>query len=341
MSLDSAILNNITTAIAVLDAQLNISFTNNACSKLFGLNKKKIEGKNVFKFFPQFPINFDSQQLSNNFNKIIHISDISLHSFLNNITVELTINPFNSSQYLLEIRPQDFYRDLGKIENQTQFNISKEIIRGIAHEIKNPLAGLRGAAQLLRKKLNNSSNDEYIQMIIEQSDRLTSIVDKLLGPQKVETYEVINIHIIIEKVLQVLELDEQNNITFQRDYDPSLPNLKLQKEPIQQVFFNILSNACHASKNIGKVIIKTRILHQFIVQDIQYKLTIQIDVIDFGEGIPDEIKSTLFYPMVTRRDGGTGLGLSIANNIIIQHKGKIEAKSSHGITTFSIYLPIY
>ena len=122
----------------------------------------------------------------------------------------------------------------------------------------------------------NSSNDEYIQMIIEQSDRLTSIVDKLLGPQKVETYEVINIHIIIEKVLQVLELDEQNNITFQRDYDPSLPNLKIQKESIQQVFFNILSNACHASKNIGKVIIKTRILHQFIVQDIQYKLTIQM-----------------------------------------------------------------
>jgi two-component system nitrogen regulation sensor histidine kinase GlnL len=183
---------------------------------------------------------------------------------------------------------------------------------------------------------------EYTQIIIEQVDRLRSLLDRLLGPQKPGKKKSENLHLILEKVRQLVELDARSHLVIERDYDPSLPNLMMDMDQIEQALLNMVSNAAQilSSQQHGKITLRTRTVHQANIHGQQHKLVARIEIIDNGPGIPNELQDTLFYPMVSGREGGSGLGLSISQNLIDQHNGKTEVESWPGRTVFTIYLPI-
>jgi two-component system nitrogen regulation sensor histidine kinase GlnL len=244
---------------------------------------------------------------------------------------------------LVEMRKIGQQRRLSQELNQhAQQQAAKLLVRGLAHEIKNPLGGLRGAAQLLERTLPDPSLTEYTQIIIEQADRLRALVDRLLGPQKPGQKKQENLHLILEKVRQLVDLEANQSIEIERDYDPSLPEILMDAAQIEQALLNIVSNAGQIlrAQDNGQITIRTRTVHQANIHGQRCKLAARIEIIDNGPGIPADLQDTLFYPMVSGREGGTGLGLSIAQNLIDQHQGKIDVESWPGRTTFTIYLPI-
>ncbi|MFL7909423.1 nitrogen regulation protein NR(II), partial [Escherichia coli] len=200
---------------------------------------------------------------------------------------------------------------------------ARDLVRGLAHEIKNPLGGLRGAAQLLSKALPDPSLLEYTKVIIEQADRLRNLVDRLLGPQLPGTRVTESIHKVAERVVTLVSMELPDNVRLIRDYDPSLPELAHDPDQIEQVLLNIVRNALQAlGPEGGEIILRTRTAFQLTLHGERYRLAARIDVEDNGPGIPPHLQDTLFYPMVSGREGGTGLGLSIARNLIDQHSGK-------------------
>jgi two-component system nitrogen regulation sensor histidine kinase GlnL len=216
-------------------------------------------------------------------------------------------------------------------------------VRGLAHEIKNPLGGIRGAAQLLEKELTEE-HKEFTRMIIEQSDRLRNLVDRLLGPNSLPRFEESNVHQALEKIRSLMRFDSDNPITIVRDYDPSIPPLMLDPDMIQQAVLNIVRNSVQALTESQtpnpEIRLVTRIERQMTIQTKRHALVAKIKIIDNGPGIPAEIKDTLFYPMVTSKQNGSGLGLSISQTLINHHGGKIDVDSYPGHTEFVIYIPI-
>lgn len=190
--------------------------------------------------------------------------------------------------------------------------------------------------------LPDPSLGEYTQIIIEQADRLRALVDRLLGPQKPGEKREANLHLALEKVRQLVELESKKSLSIKRDYDPSLPPLMMDSDQIEQALLNIVSNAAQilGDQQHGEIVLRTRTVHQANIHGQRYKLAAKLDIIDNGPGIPGELQDTLFYPMVSGREGGTGLGLSISQNLIDQHQGKIDVESWRGKTTFTIILPI-
>ena len=222
---------------------------------------------------------------------------------------------------------------------------ARDLVRGLAHEIKNPLGGLRGAAQLLSKALPDPALKEYTQVIIEQADRLRNLVDRMLGSNKLPSLAMTNIHEVLERVASLIEAEAQGSITLVRDYDPSIPDLLIDREQLIQAVLNIVRNALQALSaqsdlRLGRISLRTRTLRQFTIGHTRHRLVVKMEIIDNGPGIPPELQETIFYPMVSGRPDGTGLGLAITQNIISQHQGLIECESHPGHTVFSIFLPL-
>lgn len=261
------------------------------------------------------------------------------------LLLEVTVSPLSWNKELMllvEMRKIGQQKRLTQELNQhAQQQAAKLLVRGLAHEIKNPLGGLRGAAQLLSKMLPDPSLNEYTNIIIEQADRLRALVDRLLGPQRPGTKKQENLHLILEKVRQLVELEAGTGLAIERDYDPSLPPILMDTDQIEQALLNITSNAAQilSRQENGKITMRTRTVHQANIHGQRHKLAARIEIIDNGPGIPAELQDTLFYPMVSGREGGTGLGLSISQNLIDQHNGKIDVESWPGRTIFTIYLP--
>jgi two-component system nitrogen regulation sensor histidine kinase GlnL len=220
-----------------------------------------------------------------------------------------------------------------------QQNTNRMLVRGLAHEIKNPLGGLRGAAQLLHDELTLPELKEYTQIIISESDRMQELMDKMLGPNTPPKKEVLNIHEILNRVRQLVQ-SENSHISFQQDYDPSIPLINADRNMLIQAFLNIVKNATQAIMTQGQIILVTRICRQLTVGRHRYKLVIKASVIDNGIGIDPDMINQIFYPMITSRADGTGLGLPIAQSLINQHNGIIECTSIPEKTTFSIYIPV-
>ena len=221
-------------------------------------------------------------------------------------------------------------------ENET----TRTVLRGLAHEIRNPLGGLRGAAQLLDRELDSERLREYTQVIVSEADRLENLLDNLLGPRRLPKFQVINIHQVTERVYTLLEAEAGEGIHLSRDYDPSLPLLDADPELLIQALLNVARNAVQALDGSGKVCLRTRILRQCTIGRRQYRLAVRIDVIDDGPGIQASLGERIFYPLVTGRSQGTGLGLSIAQSLVHRHGGLIEWDSHTGRTRFSLILPL-
>jgi two-component system nitrogen regulation sensor histidine kinase GlnL len=241
----------------------------------------------------------------------------------------------------VELQQVDNHLRISKEEQLlTQQTTAKLLVRGLAHEIKNPLGGLRGAAQLLDLELNDPELKEYTQIIIAESDRLQGLMDKMLGPNKLPNKKPLNIHEVLERVRQLIQAEASSSLDLTCDYDPSIPTIQGDKDQLIQAILNIARNAVQALEGKGNIIFKTRIQRQMTIGRKCYKLAARCDIIDNGPGIDAEMMKQIFYPMITGRAEGTGLGLSIAQSLINQHNGLIECKSEPGKTVFSIFLPM-
>jgi two-component system, NtrC family, nitrogen regulation sensor histidine kinase GlnL len=223
---------------------------------------------------------------------------------------------------------------------------NKELIRNLAHEIKNPLGGIRGAAQLLEVELPSPDLKEYTQVIIKESDRLQTLVDRLLAPhRKPHIVSMMNIHEVCERVRSVILAEHPKGLKFVRDYDISIPEFLGDLEQLIQAILNIVRNAAQAlapqiEEGTAKITICTRVVRRVTVNRKQHRLALDLQVIDNGPGVPVEIMERIFFPLVSGREGGSGLGLTLAQTFVQQHEGIIECSSTPGKTIFKVTLPL-
>ncbi|QIQ20305.1 nitrogen regulation protein NR(II) [Zophobihabitans entericus] len=336
------ILNSMLTNILLLDEHLEIQYVNPAAQQLLSQSSRKLQGS----YFPDIfsYLSLDVSLLQSTLAQGQGFTDNEVNLVVNGqfYSLTLTAQPLRDGQILMEMSQLNNQKRLSQEQlQQAQQTAARELIRGLAHEIKNPLGGLRGAAQLLERELPQKELQEYTQIIIAQADRLRNLVDRLLGPQHLPEKKIQNIHRSIEHIYALLKIEKPANVQLIRDYDPSLPELVHDAEQLEQVILNISRNALQAlTPDGGTLILRTRTAFQVTLHGQRYRLCARIDIEDNGPGIPVHLQDTMFYPMVSGHEGGSGLGLSIARNLIDQHQGKIEFNSWPGHTEFSIYLPI-
>lgn len=338
------LIDQLVTSILVVNDRLAICYVNAAAEQLFQQSSKRMAGTNLTDLYHHLSSQkrLFEQALAEQQGFTDNLATLT---FLDrrNITIDLCTSPISWQQQpalLLEIRQVDQQQRISsEMQQLKQQQLAKDLVRGLAHEIKNPLGGLRGAAQLLHRQLPDDSK-EYTQMIIEQADRLNNLVERMLGPNKHQPHSKHNIHQIIEKIIQLVSIELTPAIEIERDYDPSIPDITIDPEQIQQALLNIIQNSIQALGQQGQIKILTRIANQITINGVRHRLAIEIKIIDNGPGIPQDLRQTLFYPMVTGRAEGTGLGLSIAQTLIQQHRGRIDFISHPGYTEFTVTIPV-
>ena len=345
--LQKRVLEGMSTVVLLFDADLNLGYINPAGEMLFEQSARHLLGLS----FVELIQHRDEISASKWIEEVKAGQSFTRHEvpliLLNNneVTVNLTILPLTDSadktEYLLEIISVERWlritRDEHRVEQQ---EVTQEILRGLAHEIKNPLGGLRGAAQLLERELPSSGLKEYTQVIISEADRLQTLVNRILGPAGLPMLKDINIHEVLERVRSLIKIEVKGGIQIHRDYDPSVPDIKADHDMLIQALLNIARNACEALKGKGNITLRTRVVRKYTIGLQRHKLVACIEIIDDGPGIPADIRDKIFFPMVTGRAEGSGLGLAISQSLIQQHDGLIECQSEPGRTVFSIILPI-
>jgi two-component system nitrogen regulation sensor histidine kinase GlnL len=262
------------------------------------------------------------------------------------VTVDCAMTPIDprdggDALVLMELIPLDRHKQISREERLVADSEStRQVLRGLAHEIRNPLGGLRGAAQLLERELADDELREYTRIIVHEADRLQNLMDRMLGPRTPPRMRGVSIHEVTERVYALISAGASAGVRVVKDYDPSIPDLEADPELLIQAVLNVARNALEAVGSRGRVLLRTRIHRQFTIGQRRHRLVARIDVVDDGPGIPDALQERVFYPLVTGRSDGTGLGLSIAQSLVNQHGGLIECRSRPGRTTFSILLPV-
>lgn len=336
-------------AVVVLDHDLCITYLNQSAEILLGQSLHRIHGTSIIGVMRSESF-YEQLESARQQNEPHAIRAISLTLADNQqIMLDCIITPQQEASdpskqpwLLLELHRMDrqlqIVRDKQILQQQQAIT---ELVRGLAHEVKNPLGGLRGAAQLLESELDSDELKEYTQIIISEADRLKTLVDDLLGPGKMPNYETINIHEILEHVCNLVQVESGTTIDIARDYDPSIPELEGDRGHMIQVVLNIISNAVRAlNSRRGTIKLRTRILRQFTIHQKRYKLVLKTDICDNGAGVPEHLQDKLFLPMVSGHAEGSGLGLAIAQTLINQSGGMIQFESKPGATCFSILLPL-
>ncbi|MDH0733628.1 nitrogen regulation protein NR(II) [Pseudomonas sichuanensis] len=344
------LLDNLTTATLLLNAELRLEYMNPAAEMLLAVSGQRSHGQFISELFTE------STEALNSLRQAVEQAhpftkrEAQLTSLTGqSITVDYAVTPIlhqGQTLLLLEVHPRDRLLRITKEEAQlSKQETTKMLVRGLAHEIKNPLGGIRGAAQLLARELPEDGLRDYTNVIIEEADRLRNLVDRMLGSNKLPSLAMTNIHEVLERVCSLVEAESQGGITLVRDYDPSLPDVLIDREQMIQAVLNIVRNAMQAiggqnELRLGRISLRSRAVRQFTIGHVRHRLVARVEIVDNGPGIPPELQDTLFYPMVSGRPDGTGLGLAITQNIISQHQGLIECESHPGHTAFSIYLPL-
>ena len=259
--------------------------------------------------------------------------------------VDCTLTPLAEihcvPKVIVELVQLDRHHQISREERLlTQVAYARSLLRRLGHEIKNPLGGLRGAAQLLESELPDTALCEYTRVIIREADRLTNLVDRMVGPRRPPRMVAMNVHEVTERVRALVNAETPASIMVERDYDPSIPDLHGDPELLIQAMLNIARNAVHALGEGGRIVLRTRVQRRVSIGARQHRLMCRIDVTDDGPGIPDDLVDSMFYPLVSGRAGGAGLGLSIAQSLVYEHGGIIECTSRPGATTFGILLPM-
>jgi two-component system, NtrC family, nitrogen regulation sensor histidine kinase GlnL len=344
------LLDNLSTAVLLLNDKLQIQYANHAAQSVFDRGLNLLVGCSIFQYIAHSSLDLNRFNHSMQHGEAYSDGEVQI-SFTDGRHILADVSVTNmveeqSNQILLEIRLVQQQKRISQETHQwAQQQAARELVRGLAHEIKNPLGGIRGAAQLLERQLISEEQKEFTTVIIEQSDRLSNLVDRLLGPNIRPNFKWQNIHQVLEKICTLVSLDLSHNIKIVRDYDPSIPDLFIDQDMLQQAALNIVRNSVqvltdNSNYEESQITLITRIERHVIIHGTTFPLCLKIQIIDNGPGIPTELKDTLFYPMVTSKKDGTGLGLSISQTLIGHHRGKIEVDSWPGHTEFTLYLPI-
>ena len=341
------ILENLSTAVLLLNQSCKLVCMNPACEELLALSANRHRGESLDHFLPNAHHLIELAQNTLLSGRSCTEREMPLTSAdLNNVTVNCTLTLFHDLDsktplIMIEMSPMDRHLRIARDEQlNTQFQATKELLRGLAHEIKNPLGGLRGAAQLLERELPSDELKEYTQVIIDEADRLRNLVDRMLASNNPPQLGRVNIHQVLERVCSLVSIEAADGINIIRDYDPSLPELLADGDQLIQAVLNITRNAAQALNGKGNITLRTRPLRQFTINQQRHKLVISLQIMDDGPGIPPDMQEAIFYPMVSGRPEGTGLGLTIAQTMASQHNGLIECSSTPGKTTFTLLLPL-
>lgn len=330
--------------VLIMDEQLTIRYVNAAAANVLSKSVLSLRGKSLFNVVERSATLQDAldNALKNNWGYTGQNIEIYKEE-QERLRLDCTVTPIDlpSARLLLELRPIDTQLQVTREERLIeQQQANRELIRNLAHEIKNPLGGIRGAAQLLEHELNNPSLREYTQVIIKESDRLQDLLQRLLSPHRQMQPSRVNIHEILERVRSLLKAEFPDQLTVRRDYDTSLPELSGDREQLIQAILNIARNAAQAMNGQGEIVLHTRAVRQVTLVKRRYRLALEVQVIDNGPGIPENIRERMFYPLVSGREGGFGLGLTLAQSFIQQHQGTIECSSRPGRTCFTMRLPL-
>jgi two-component system nitrogen regulation sensor histidine kinase GlnL len=330
------------TAVLMVDAERMTRYINPAAENLLGISAIHALGR------PLASLTMDCTDLvrvvDHALSEGTSFTEHDLELPINGHSVVLcaTVTPMEGAgdMALIELHPAAGNVRIARDEQvMAQSQASQNLLRQLAHEIRNPLGGIRGAAQLLEAELEDSDLREYTQVVIQETNRLQSLLDKLLTPAKRPVVETINVHEVLERVRSVL-LAEFNQLSIRRDYDTSLPELTGDPEQLIQAVLNIARNAAQAMEGQGRITLKSRVARQVTLAMKRWKQAIRLDVIDNGPGIPEDMLGQVFLPLVSGREGGSGLGLTLAQSLVQRHEGAIHVDSRPGHTCFSIYLPI-
>ena len=342
------IIDNLHSAVIVIGEHLQIICMNPAAEMLFHISNNRAANKNIRELIINEHEFFDrlERSLISHHPYTVYDDHLNVHNH-QIIDVDYSVSPLQylpeGKFLLLEFIRLKTKQKLSHEESiLSQYEASKSLLRGLAHEIKNPLGGIRGAAQLLERELQNDSDKQFTQIIINETDRLKNLLDRMVGPKDIPTKTDINIHKILEHVRQLV-LAENNNVEFSADYDPSVPELHADEAMMIQVILNITRNAVTAiaaNNTQGKIKFKTRAQRNCKISNQTHALVARIDIEDNGSGVSEELQEKIFMPMITGHAEGTGLGLSIAQSLVQQHNGLIEFTSQPDRTIFTILLPI-
>jgi two-component system nitrogen regulation sensor histidine kinase GlnL len=334
----------LTTAVAVLDSDLKVVYLNPAAETLFALGRRNVTGHPFAGFFADGPAfgkklsqaladtrGFVDQELT-----LTRPGHEPLHLNCMVTPVDMT-----TAALLIEFRHiEQQLRIERETQRLTQHEANRELIRNLAHEIKNPLGGIRGSAQLLERELDRPGLREYTQVIIKEADRLQVLMDRLLTPHRRPHVGTVNIHEVCERVRTLLLAEFPEGIQIVRDYDTSLPDLQGDREQLIQAVLNVVRNAAQAMNGEGVIELRTRVARQVTLAKTRHKLALELQVVDNGPGIPAAIRDRIFFPLVSGREGGSGLGLTLAQTFVQHHHGAIEVESEPGRTCFRIMLPL-
>ena len=351
MAANFAGLGYLATAVVVLDERFVVRYANQAAENLLEAPAKSLVGQ------PFMPLFADGSALQKSLTEALathwdytaqNVDYVRAGHDPLPLSCTLTRIDVPQMPLLAELRPIEQQLRLAREERAiAEQQASRELIRNLAHEIKNPLGGLRGSAQLLERELDRPELREYTQVIIKEADRLQALVDRLLTPHRAPRLAPLGIHEVLERVRSLVLAEFSKGVAIERDYDPSLPDLVGDKEQLIQALLNVVRNAAQALTSTaagqgkgGTITLRTRAVRQVTLLRQRHRLALELQVVDDGPGVPEDIRERIFNPLVSGRDGGSGLGLSLAQTFIHYHRGVIECDSRPGRTVFRIVLPL-
>jgi two-component system, NtrC family, nitrogen regulation sensor histidine kinase GlnL len=339
-------LDELSTAVLVTDGRLRLLAINSAAEVLLGLSRDRVVG-GALAHCIRLDRGLSSQlQYAMTLDQSITLRARQLHprraaEFLADLVISPLHHEALQGRLLLEITALDRHQRISRDDQlRQQQAISRAVTRGLAHEIKNPLGGLRGAAQLLASELEDPALHDYTRIIIREADRLRNLVDRMLGPNDLPRREAVNVHEVLEHVRGLVSVQLPLGLRVTADYDPSIPEILGDQDMLVQAILNLVQNAIQALGDHGEIRLMSRILRQYTISGQRHRLVARLRVRDNGPGIPEEIRERIFFPMVTGRASGTGLGLPIAQSLAQLNNGVIECNSRPGCTDFDLLLPL-
>jgi two-component system nitrogen regulation sensor histidine kinase GlnL len=346
----SDLLDALATGVVLLDAADGVIHANVAAQGLLGVGLNQARGRPFLDLFVEHAPLQALLQRARERGEVFAERELALRPLSaprDARVIDVTVTPIEdhggARRLLLEM-VDAVPRNRINRENELRARLegSRMMTRQLAHEIKNPLGGLRGAAQLLERQLPDAALREYTGVIINEADRLTALVDSMAGPTRVPHKTPLNVHEICEHVFRLLEAEAKPGaeIALERDYDPSVPDGSFDRNQLVQALLNLARNALQAVDGRGRIVLRTRAVANAHIGPVRHRLAVRIEVVDDGPGVPPEIRGSLFYPLVTGRANGTGLGLAVAQEIVTRNGGLIEFDSEPGRTVFSVLLPL-
>ncbi len=342
-------LENLSTGVLVLDGDDRILHLNPAAETLLGVSGALFAGQRAGEAFERSPeLSTALRTVRDTGETVIeHELDVAVGGHPP-IRLGCSVSPMEvpPGGLVVELRAVDPHLRIARLEQaRLQQEANRELLRNLAHEIKNPLGGIRGAAQLLERELPRESLREYTQVIIKEADRLQSLMERLLTPHRMPRFGAVNVHEVLERVRSLI-LAETPSVRLCRDYDVSLPEISADAEQLIQAVLNVARNAVQAitgnghGHGRGEIVFRTRVARQITLESRRYRLGLRVEIIDNGPGVPEDIREQIFYPLVSGREGGSGLGLAVAQTLVVQNHGTLEYESRPGHTVFAIFLPL-